>query len=207
MANRSYLYASNHFPGTNAEKESQSIIGISEWEYDIPLIYKLLLAGNPRVCHSSIWDEEEPIALLGDYAAGVNRLKSFFTRIHAPLAQPLIKEAIEFLETPSNQKKYFLLECGEIFDMEDQALSEQNLHLLQQINTIDGEVSKTLDRLQPPALEKTKPVGFLAKIFGSKSTASSPKNESSPTNQITALEDWEALGLNAWSNILYYKPK
>ena len=70
MANRSYLYSSDVVPGYN-ETGKKELIGISEWDYDIPLVYKLLLTGAPRMCKSSIWDVSDDIALVGDYLQGV----------------------------------------------------------------------------------------------------------------------------------------
>lgn len=52
MANRSYLYSTNVVPGPDVKKATRTLTGISEWNYDIPIIYKLLLSGNPRPCKS-----------------------------------------------------------------------------------------------------------------------------------------------------------
>lgn len=207
MANRSYLYSSSHIPNPDVEKQDRSIMGISEWAYDIPLIYKILLSGNPQVCHSCIWDEDDPIALVGEYAEGVKQLKNFLNRIHAPVAQPLIKEAIEFLETSSNQQEYFLLECGEIFDMQDEPLAEQNSQLLHQIKNINEEIEKTLQVLQAFSVQEPKPLGFFAKLFGRKNADSSQQAQNLEAKKAGELEQLEALGLGAWSNVLYYQPK
>ncbi|UUM22292.1 hypothetical protein [Mycoavidus sp. SF9855] len=42
MANRRYLYSSNVVPGPDVKQEMPTLTGISEWNYDIPNIYKLL---------------------------------------------------------------------------------------------------------------------------------------------------------------------
>ncbi len=52
MANRAYLYSTSFLPG--AETEFRRIVGLSEWSYDIPLAFKLLLTGNPHRCTSLI---------------------------------------------------------------------------------------------------------------------------------------------------------
>jgi hypothetical protein len=75
MANRSYLYATNTVPGIDVIQSKRQIIGISEWNYDVPVVYKLLLSGNPRLCKSSIWDVPDLIAIVGDYSLGLERLK------------------------------------------------------------------------------------------------------------------------------------
>ncbi|WP_444546268.1 DUF7822 domain-containing protein [Aeromonas hydrophila] len=32
----------------------RKLIGVSEWNYDIPIIFNLLLSGNPKTCPSSL---------------------------------------------------------------------------------------------------------------------------------------------------------
>ena len=67
MANRSYLYATNIVPGS---EEKDEMLGISEHPWDTPITYNLLPSGDPRTCKSSIWNQPEEIALVGDYATG-----------------------------------------------------------------------------------------------------------------------------------------
>ncbi len=69
MANRSYLYASDVSPQQIEQWSEGQQIGISEWNYDIPLVFKLLISGNTQPCRSLLWDESDPIALQGDYPA------------------------------------------------------------------------------------------------------------------------------------------
>ena len=47
MANRSYLYSADALPTAGAEKKPQAV-GIAEWNYDIPLAFRLLLSAHPR---------------------------------------------------------------------------------------------------------------------------------------------------------------
>lgn len=196
MANRSYLYSTNVIPGPNAKANGRKLIGISEWDYDIPIVFKLLLSGNPKTCPSSIWDETEEIALIGDYASGVKNLEKFFSQIALPAAQDLIAEAMEFLNEPENQNQYFVLECGEIFDMGDTPLLEQNLALLDQVKNLQHEVEQALQSLVPPPVAPPKPVGFFSKLFGRTPEPPSPAHD--------LMKPIHDLGLGNWSNILYF---
>lgn len=196
MANRSYLYSTNVMPGPSAKANGRKLIGISEWNYDIPIVFKLLISANPKICPSSIWDNQEGIALIGDYASGVQNLEGFLSRIALPSAQPLIAEALEFLSKSENQNQYFVLECGEIFDMGDTPLQEQNLALFEQVQNLQPEIDMALQSLLPPSAEPPKPVGFLAKLFGRVSEP--PKQDHDPMQSIYSL------GLGNWSNILYF---
>jgi hypothetical protein len=150
MANRSYLYSSNVMPGPDAKANGRKLVGIAEWNYDIPIVFKLLLSGNPQTCPSSIWDNPDPIALIGDYASGVKSLENFLSRIALPSASPLIAEALDFLSKPENRNPCFILECGEIFDMGKTPLPEQNLALLEEIRNLQPEIEKALQSLRPP---------------------------------------------------------
>lgn len=196
MANRSYLYSTNVVPGPSAIASGRKLIGISEWNYDIPIVFKLLLSGNPKICPSSIWENPEEIALIGDYASGVKNLESFLSKVTHPSAHDLIVEAIEFLNKPENKNQYFVLECGEIFDMEETPLFEQNLVLLEQVKNLQPELEQALQSLVPPSVTPPKPVGFFSRLLGR--TPEPPMPEQDPMTPIYAL------GLGNWSNILYF---
>lgn len=79
MANRSYLYSTNVIPGSIDKVDDRTMIGIAEWDYEIPIVCKLLLSGNPKTCSSSLWANPEEIALIGDYATGVKKLEEFLS--------------------------------------------------------------------------------------------------------------------------------
>jgi hypothetical protein len=196
MANRSYLYSTNVIPGPSAKANGRKLIGISEWNYDIPIVFKLLLSGNPKTCLSSIWDNSEEIALIGDYASGVKNLKGFLSKVALPSAQGLVAEAINFLNKPENQNQYFVLECGEIFDMSEEPLLEQNQKLLEQIRNLQTEVEQALQSLVTPPVVPPRPVSFFSKLLGRVSEPKTPKHD--PMKPIYAL------GLGNWSNILYF---
>jgi len=87
MANRSYLYSCDITPD---EQDKTHLNGIAEWNYDIPIVFKLLLSGGPKICRSSIWSLDKKIALVGDYDEGVNKLELFFQQIRRKDARELI---------------------------------------------------------------------------------------------------------------------
>ena len=161
MANRSYLYASDMVPARDVDPTKRRMIGISEWNYDIPVVYKLLSSGNPQACISSIWKIDPKIAVVGEFAAGLDRLTKFLDRLPKQLIQTLREETIQFLSLPTNRRKYFVLECGEIFDMQGGNLEDQNTALLREIQQFNPDV-------------------------------------------VTSEEGITALGLDNWSNILYF---
>jgi hypothetical protein len=201
MANRSYLYSTNLIPGPDVKKEDRKITGISEWNYDIPLVFKLLISGDPRGCPTSIWGAEGDIALVGDYALGVARLRAFLERIDMPEAKPAIEEALGFLNDPANVNQYFVLECGEIFEMSDGDLVEQNAELLENVRNLDEEMALALEDLRPLPPEPPAPpkaVGWLAKLFGAKEEAAPVVQEIDP------LQSVYGLGLGNWANVLYF---
>ncbi|RZL66401.1 MAG: hypothetical protein EOP81_00055 [Variovorax sp.] len=85
MANRSYLYRLSNQP-TSYEDRPDTISGISEWAYDVPFIYRLLVSGDPQICASLIADgldgDEPPRktrlhAISSPCDVGVERVKRF----------------------------------------------------------------------------------------------------------------------------------
>jgi hypothetical protein len=181
VANRSYLYSTNAIPGTNVGDANKKLIGISEWNYDIPLVYKILLSGEPVVaCKSLIWEAEEKIAVTGDFLQGVRNLVRFLQDIHLLEAQPLIREAMTFLTKPENQSVYFVLECTEIFEMQEGPLEMQNSELVEEIKNIDPTIKETLLSLNCEV--------------------------DAQNGGAEVLDMVRDLGLGNWSNYLYYEP-
>jgi hypothetical protein len=208
MANRSYLYSSNLIPNTNVLKSERRLVGLSEWPNNIPLIYRVLMSGNPRVCTTSIWDNDEDIAIVSDYAPGLERLKQFLKRINLPQAQPYIDEALAFLEHKDNAQDYLVLECGEIFNFNDEPMEDQNKALLKDIQDLEHEMTIALEDLHilaNPASEILSSMGKLAKLFRKKPaplTPIAPADLQEQENKLlTAIFQ---LGLGEWNNLLYY---
>jgi hypothetical protein len=133
-----------------------------------------------------------------DYASGVERLKQFLRKIDFPEARPLVEEALQFLAHECSINKYFVLECGEIFDMNDEPIQDQNAQLLDEIMSLDEEIEQALASLETkPVEEEPKPVRWLAKLFGVKP----PPVVESHDDPLQPVYD---LGLGNWSNILYF---
>ncbi len=184
MANRSYLFATDLLPAPGVKPVEGRMTGISEWNYDIPTAFRLLLTGNPRKATSSIWEVPEQLAIIGDYSLGVERLLSELSNYSEAEATALHDEARAFLTDPANQRRFFVLECGEIFEMDDEPLEEQNDQLLHEIEALNTAPS-------PQAQIPTR-VGLLGRLLG--------------RNAGTQRVDWNAYGLGNWSNVLYYEP-
>ena len=192
MANRSYLYTTDHLPESPEWNEKRNLHSIAEWNYDIPLAFKLLLTGNPLAVKSSIWEIPEKIAIAGEFQSGLNALEEYLARLPCE-AESLVKEAREFLSKPSNERKYFILECGEIFDMEEGSLEERNLSLLEEINGLRNYISE-IDVPEAHILDVPKQ-GLIDKLFSRKQEQ--PKSD--------PLEPFYGIGLGNWSNVLYFQ--
>lgn len=188
MADRSYLYATDHLPGSSEWEATRELRSISEWNYDIPLVFKLLLSGAPLPVRSSIWETEEKIALAGEAKVGLEHLNAYLARLPAEAA-PLVAEAQSFLSRPENCRRYFVLECGEIFDMEGDNHGEQNLALLVEIRGLPAKINS----LPVPSMRTN--VSFLMRLFGRSTRATSRD----------PLKPFYALGLGNWSSILYFQ--
>lgn len=185
MADRSYLYSTDHLPGSPEWGERRALQGIAEYRYDIPLAFKLLLTADPTACRSSIWETPALLAIAGDYARGVAALTTYLGRITDPAARPLIDETIRFLRAPEHARRYFILECGEIFDLTEGPLDAKNAALVTEIQELGGDI----DGLPVPPPVPARP-GLVARMLGLK--APDP------------LLPYYELGLGAWSELLYF---
>ncbi|MCL2534013.1 MAG: hypothetical protein FWE39_07600 [Nocardiaceae bacterium] len=178
MANRSYLY-------TASFDAAERVSGISEWPYAIPLVYRILVSVDPSPCRSLIWtDHLDPIAVSGRCGPGIDRLERFLSRIEHPEIGPLADEAMTFLREHTEPDGRFVLECGEIFAMDDEPLGDQNARMVAALSDIDAEIDAAVARLAP-----TKP-NFWQRVF-------KPAQESveAPVRE---------LGLGYWSDTLYF---
>jgi len=198
VANRSYLYATDVPPGGGDDGQDRELVGISEWNYDVPIVFKLLLSGSPKTCRSAVWDMDEEIALAGDYDAGVANLEAFLARITLPEAQPLIEEARAFLHDPAHRRRYFLLECGELYDMDEDPFEEQNAALLADVLDLDEDIEAALAGLAP--VPQTQPGSLRSRLDRLLGRTPEPP----PPSARDPLLPVRLLGLGNWSTILYY---
>ncbi|PPF42689.1 hypothetical protein C5B85_15545 [Pseudoclavibacter sp. AY1F1] len=112
MANRSYLYVVDEVPGEGAPLTR--VTGLSEWNWDVPLVHELLVSGSGRLVPSTIWDAPAQ-AILGDYNQGIAHLERLFAQLpHDEETQRQIAEARSVLADPDKQGRYLLLEVAEI---------------------------------------------------------------------------------------------
>jgi hypothetical protein len=187
MANRCYLYTTDHLPGSAEWTQKKDLRGVAEWNDDIPLVFQILLSGNPVAVRSSIWDSPELLALAGESGTGLRRLMDYLQLLPAQ-AEPLVAETKTFFADPENHKRYFVLEIREIFDYADREMAEKNAEIISQISAIGDDVSK----LYLPEPSSAEPFfrGLLRRLL--KIPPPGP------------LEPYYEVGLGLWSNILYY---
>jgi hypothetical protein len=197
MANRSYLYSTNLVPGLDVNEGARRIVGIAEWNWDIPIVFKLLLSGDPKKCSSLIWGVSDEIALVGDYGVGVANMLRFLERVSHPTIATLKGEAEKFLAGENNKNRYFQLECCEIFEMGSESLAEQNDRLLAEIKDLGPLMEKAIAELDARMYEETHPPGFFARLFGART----------PVRKHDANDLVYALGLGGWTNTLFFDPR
>ncbi|WP_041540141.1 DUF7822 domain-containing protein [Catenulispora acidiphila] len=121
MANRSHLYAANTLP--TGESRPATVAGISEHNWSIPLAHLLLVSFDTRVVPSMIWDQR--IGVAGDYDRGAALLLDLLRVVGEE-----VEDEQDFVSVVATTKaqldkqraKYFLLEAGEILDMDEEPL-------------------------------------------------------------------------------------
>ena len=186
MANRTYLYSTPVAPHENpAAARTRGLKGISEWSYAIPLVPRILVSVNPLPRQSIIWDDTpDLIAVTAPCGPGIARFEDFLGRIDHPALGTMAGDALRFLHSQTEPDHYFVLECGEIFDMDDEPFAEQGTALMTGLADIDAEMEAALATLAP-----AKP-RFWERLF-------------TPTKE-SVEEPLRELGLGYWSETLYF---
>lgn len=114
MANRSYLYVVDEIPGPG---RTPTIKALSEWRWDIPDAFRVLLSPAPQAVPSTIWSA--PIqAVLGDYDAGLAAFERFLAALPpSPEVEEQAATALAALRDPARRGRYFLLEIAEMLEV------------------------------------------------------------------------------------------
>lgn len=165
MANRAYLYA----------KKDNKLAAISEYNYDIPIAYKILVSSSTKRVRSKIFRTPFKIALRGDFEKGVERLYAFLEELRRKNLIPetvldeRIKETKAFLEK-QRDCQFFWLEGAEIYEYDGPAIFG-NLKMRRRISRIEEEIENFYQEL----------------------TAAKPE------------ERMDLLGIQEWADCLYYE--
>ena len=132
MANRSYLYSVNEIPGT-ATTQTLTVRGLSEYNYEIPLPFLLLLSGNTQRCFSIFSGEPERTCLAGDLEEGLKNLELFGSLVLASdidtsgTFPKRLAETLEFLRDKKRAQNFFYLELTEIHAFDTADMLETNM--------------------------------------------------------------------------------
>jgi hypothetical protein len=196
MANRCYLYSTNYVPGSEATGDRRAV-GISEFGYNIPIAFKVLVSGNPRACPLLIFEGADPIAVVGDYDVGVARLWQFLDRVPHSAVASLKEEAQEFLDSEENRNPYVILEPREVLAMSAESLPEEINKLLAELADLEPQVARAIAEIEARMWEETHPPGFFASLFGART----------PVRKEDSNDLVYRLGLGYWTNILFSEPK
>jgi len=217
MANRSYLYSIDFNATKGERKNGEKIFGLSEYAYYIPLSFKILVSQDAQVSNSIIWDNEHPIAIQGNFEKGKRKLldflaqlqnKKFFNRTEL---NKQITETLEFLN--SHQLQNIILENGEIYDMLEKKIEDQNKQFFkEEIMNIDSQIDIYLNQfetmsanikiLKKEISDLSKPKGFLSNLLSAYNSVKVEALEKKIKD--INLEMWNMLGINSWSDILYF---
>lgn len=189
MANRAYLYSADQKPAGATAGEIDTV-GLSEFEWDIPVVYKILLSAGTEAVDSTIFpnpekeDEPLPVALAADYQRGLNRLALFFDDLKEHIDPEVAAKTLAFLRDPKNARKYFLLEAAEVYAL--QADSEEDL--IAENNTMRLILSN-------PGIMNPDDDAEIAKYYSDEVLEEIEVYDTDTIDEITDME---------WSNHLYY---
>jgi hypothetical protein len=217
MANRSYLYSIDFDRTKGERKDGEKIFGLSEYSYSIPLSYKILVSQDSKISNSINWDYEHPIAIQGSFEKGKLKLLDFLEKLQGKNIfdktelNKQINETKDFLN--NHQLQNIILECGEIYEMGDGEIEDQNKNLFEEdilkIESQENEylndfkiMNTNIEKLKKEISDLSKPKGFLSKLFSSDNSSKVKELEKKVEN--TEQKMWNMLGINYWSDILYF---
>lgn len=188
MANRAYLYSTNSIRKSwDEEIPGEKITGLSEWSYKIPLVYKILVSQESQFIRSYIWDNEVPLAIIGNLEKGKRKLESFLYRLkdEGYVGEESLRISINETNNvfDSRALTYALLEAGEIFDMNgDVDVLARQLYE-EQISNIDEVIENTIFEIK-----------YLYK----------DENQKGKSDEEIWYSIESHIGLGDWSRILYF---
>lgn len=155
MANRTYLYI------TESVEKREKIRGIGEYNYDFPLLFKVLCSVLPVAEKSSICVLEEKSAIIADMYEGIEKTEKFLlkmkeTKIAYSGGKVLVSDEaysriIAFLSKDrffSEGYRYFLLEAFELYEMSAESHEEfESLTFkdIEKINEINKDVENFIE--------------------------------------------------------------
>lgn len=194
MANRSYLYATDTIPTKGQPNPSY---GLAEYNWDIPVVFKLMMANEPRRTASAIWNHD--IGIIADRRGAVDRVEAFAALLidghpHADELKAQLEEMREVLrKTPPT--KYLLLEVGEIVDLMDGELATNVEEVISGIADVVKLAAdpKTVAKWRKRKLDEMN-LGYWSDVLyfdlpkPSAAASSSPETEASPAAKAAATK-------------------
>ena len=147
MANRTYLYITD-----DVEKRAK-IRGIAEYNYDFPLLFKIMCSTEPVPGKSSIFNLEEKAAIISEMSGGIDKVKNFLLKMKEEkstldsgkelVGSETCEKIMEFLDENKfldEGYRYFLLEAAELYEMEADSHKEFEKLTLRDIEEINNTV-------------------------------------------------------------------
>ncbi|MGJ8714783.1 MAG: DUF7822 domain-containing protein [Maribacter stanieri] len=218
MANRSYFYNLDFNRLDRPKTPEDSVLSVSEYAYEIPLSYKILLSNNTLNSKSVLWDYEHPITISGDANRGKDSLFKFLDRLQTlNLFEPEylsseIENTKQFFADNKFNLKYFFLEGGELYEMGNEPFEKQNLEVFNEVTQIENTIenfikdvaslNKEILTLEAQKDQMTKKSWFKKSV---PVLAEKEKAEIEKAIQHKRMEKRALLGIDNWSTILYFQ--
>ena len=196
MANRSYIYIL---------KKGAKPIEVSEANYDIPLVFKILVSEKTQMVKSKLFEHEDTIALQGNFNGGIEKLSLFLDTISSKqfvnkeAIRDKIKKTKEFFEALEGE--YFYLDASEVLEMNGEDLFFENKKLFEQINNIDKEIEELFKQIE----EKHKLYYEIQNKLPYKGLFAKGKNEKANLELKELISEIDyLLFMDYWGGPLYY---
>ncbi|WP_424002123.1 hypothetical protein [Maribacter sp. IgM3_T14_3] len=218
MANRSYLYNLDFNRLDRPKTPEDSVLSVSEYAYEIPLSYKVLLSNDTLNSKSILWGYEHPITISGNANKGKDSLFQFLDRLQTlNLFEPEylnseIEKTKQFFSDNKFELNYFFLEGGELYEMGNEPFEEQNLEVFNEVTQIETtienfikkvtSINKEIENLASQRDRMTKKSWFKKSV---PVLSEKEKVEIEKAIRNKQIEKRVLLGIDNWSTILYFQ--
>jgi hypothetical protein len=154
MANRTYLYNIDFNRLKRLKTPKDSVLSVSEYAYEIPLAYKILLSVDTLNNKSILWDYKTPISISEDANKGKQSLLKFLDKLKTlnlyeeDYLKSEIEKTILFFTQNEFKLKYFFFEGGELYEMGDEPFEKQNLKIFNEIKEIEKTINIYIEKVK-----------------------------------------------------------
>ena len=166
------------------------------------MAYKIPVSQKAKLSPSIIFDYDKPIAIIGDFHKGREKLFLFLSELlkmnilDNEELKKQIHDAETYLYDARHENKFIILECGEIYDMRTENLEDSNRELYEnEILKIDETINNFIAEMRNPPAKTNEETAQMTKFA---------HRHGLTVEQAIETEKLNKLGIAFWDEVLFY---